>query len=99
MSFIEPILTISTASITQEDADKLTAGGHEFIVRPNGKYGWFVRIIQNYNEHTDMLEKIHGDDFSEHFVNLVEHARDLGCGWILLDRDADEYPYMPTFDW
>jgi hypothetical protein len=99
MSFIEPVLAVSTSSIPHEDAKKLIAGDNSFIVRPNSEYGWFVRVLQDYNEHTDMLEKAHEDEFSEHFINLVTHARDLGCGWLLLDQDADEYPYLPTFDW
>jgi len=28
----------------------------------------------------------------------VQHARKLGCAWLMLDSDGDELPGLETFD-
>jgi hypothetical protein len=105
---LHAFLDASTAHITCEDDVMLTrwAGAEN---DPCGSapyrtiehsYGYFVHV--NLNDLADRAEceaQAREDGASDAFFKLQEYARERGCWWINLDRDADTVEGLPTHEW
>ena len=90
--FIFPVLDVSTAHMTQEDADQLSAEYRcgQAPVYELSEYGWLCyagEIEENW------------DKMSPAFLNVMRAAKELKCDYVRFDRDGREYPELQKFDW
>jgi len=93
----EKLLTLSTAHICKETADKLDADPETnclgLCVYNKAQYGWFIADIQ----HAPNVKGF--DELPEDLHNLILFAKDLGVDILCLDCDGDELPYLETYTW
>jgi len=87
---ISKMLTVSTAHLTQETADKLSDESLPMVSYPN-EYGGFVYVPSNPLEHEDGLP--------HDIAAVFKLARRVRCEWIKFDRDADEVEGLKIYDW
>lgn len=86
---------ISTSHITEEDGLFLV----DSLRYPH------PAVIDSYSDGAAFLIRLHGDTggwphcVSEEFVRLISGFADSGYSWIILDRDGDVIPDLPTFNW
>jgi hypothetical protein len=61
-------------------------------------YGWFCWVpeVRLLKERIPLMREF---GYSKAFINLMVLASKQGCGWLMLDRDAEPAPGLPTFDW
>jgi hypothetical protein len=89
MTAIHSLLVTSTAHATVEEAQALTHHGYS-----RGAYGWFFYV----GEYEDpVLAEI--EPLSDGLVGVIRQARECGCQYVLLNRDADTIPNAPTYQW
>jgi hypothetical protein len=92
---IAKMLTLSTAHISEETANKLNVKiiyGMNYIPLPiynKDGYGWFIFVSEDYNELNlpDDLKK------------CLDLATENECEWLCLDCDGLIVPNLPTYDW
>jgi len=60
-------------------------------------YGYFIHVPHDDVE--DHEDRARDDGISEAFIRLQSYARERGCWWINLDRDADEVEGLPVHEW
>lgn len=93
----EKLLTLSTAHICKETADKLDADPETnclgLCVYSKANYGWFIYDIAQlpYNKEFEELP--------EDLANVIRFAHDLGVNILCLDCDGEELPYLKTYTW
>ena len=78
------MLDLSTSHISHDTAGFLQY--HRASSYQKGDYGWFVATHAMDDDPADL-------------VALLAFARAHGFDWIMLDRDGDVIPNLPTFDW
>lgn len=89
MMAICSLFVTSTAHATVEEAQALTHYGYG-----RGDYGWFFYV----GEYEDaVLTEI--TSLSVGLAGVVRRARECGCQYVLLDRDADRLPDAPIYRW
>jgi hypothetical protein len=80
---------ISTAHITQSEADALTAGT-----------GWATRIsYTNWHDYGFICFVQAQLDAPPAFSALMDWARDHGWEFIRLDQDGETVEQLPTYEW
>jgi hypothetical protein len=85
---IHQLLVTSTAHVTADEAKVLTAQCNR------NKYGWFFYIGSGEDEvFLPIVQPSPGLD------GVIHHARTHGCVYVLLDRDADKLPNVPSYEW
>ena len=107
MNMIAKMFECSTAHITLPDNNVLEkyqdfANNYmleEMRVIPH-EYGWIINtgIHSEEDSYPDNCKKIK-QAFSKTFLNLIKYAREQGCAWINLDRDAETTDDLPRFEW
>lgn len=96
---IHTIPAISTAHLTKEVAERLTAEGNKNPWCPCAAwdYGYFLFL--------DELEASDGEvpqcllDTRDWLRNLEDRGILGSSRWVRLDRDADTVDGLPTYDW
>lgn len=90
---IEKILTLSTHNISEGTAEWLDSQLYNkeqvLTVYSKKEYGWFVPV------YSSVLEKTIPEDL----MKIAKYALDLGCQWIMFDRDVDVNEELPSFEW
>ena len=90
MSAVRCFLDLSTAHLSEEDRTLLDAcAGHDTgeVLCARTPYGWFVYANEERPEISDTL------------WGLFQAARERGCEYLLLDRDAPVLPDLAVFEW
>jgi hypothetical protein len=106
---IETMMCLSTGHVTRETAEALEQWVEnqsysdpnerphdtpewvdDLIAYPHGEYGWMICVVG----FTDGPEGP-----PEDMLYCIEHAKNSGCDWLLLDRDAELIDELPSFDW
>ena len=91
---ITKCLTISTAHITGETAEKLDQnfcmGEIDLAVYDKGDYGWWIYIGNDLKDIPDGLP----DDL----MQCIALAYAYDCEWLCLDQAAEEV-YLPVYEW
>lgn len=106
---VQSFLDASTAHITKKDNEILTRWA-EMEPEDSGQaapyrtiahaYGFFVHVrLDPARDRREAIRQARKFDISDAFLVLQAHARDLGCWWINLDRDADTVPGLKVHDW
>lgn len=103
---VHAFLDASTAHITRSDNDILQEWARmEPAESPRAapyrtiahSYGFFVHV--QHDDVGEYEEQATEDGISDSFLTLQRKARELGCWWINLDRDADTLGFLPTHNW
>ncbi|MFG3710946.1 hypothetical protein [Micromonospora sp. NPDC047730] len=90
-STVRQFLDLSTSHLPEKVCDGL--GGYPGVTAyEHTAYGWFVWAPSDPN--LDIYEKV-----PEEIKAIWRHARKLGCEYVLLERDADDDPNLPTWNW
>ena len=91
---ISKMLTISTAHITEETANKLDREINENIiglcVYEKTDFGWFIHVPDDLEEVVESLRDL---------CECLLLAKDLGCEWLCLDCDGEVLSYLDTYEW
>jgi hypothetical protein len=84
------VLDISTAHIMSTTNELLQATPLKDWPTFGGQtqYGFFIYAADDYDE-----------DIPPDLWNVMRFAKEKGCDYICLDRDADQYDDLPTYDW
>lgn len=113
MPEIHKMLALTTAHVSQKTAEFLDqcAAGDRFwdwgriegdsIYGPitydksigndaESSYGWFIPLDPNNWWHPDLPAELHA---------IRAKAEELGCTWIMFDRDAETVDGLEEFDW
>ena len=91
------VADVSTAHITESDADALGQDAHgDVLLTSDYPEGFWVRTAVAADPAA--LRGLR-DRYSEAFVALLVVAHRLGCSHIRLDADGEIYPSLPTYDW
>ena len=89
---IERMLVLSTAHITQQTSELLAADAMgELVVYPKNGYGFFVLVPTEESQTVS--------DCTEDLQACMALAKESGCQWLMLDRDAETIETLPTYDW
>ncbi len=88
---ITKCLTISTAHVTENTAQKLSRDPNTnelgLCVYEKGEHGYWI-VVPDYRV------VIPAD-----LAACLELARKNDCRWLCLDRDGEEVHELPTYDW
>jgi hypothetical protein len=108
-SGLHPFLDASTAHVGRRDDDILRewskcepmesakAAPYRTIAHA---YGYFVNVrMEPAEERAEYENEARDCGISEAFIRLQDYARERGCWWINLDRDADAIDGLPTHEW
>lgn len=91
---VENVLVLSTAHITEDVAEQLadpeSALSEGYFPRPNSEYGWFIPILNAEDPMNPPPECL---------KRCLDLAREMGCKWLLLDRDGRRTGALKTFEW
>jgi hypothetical protein len=92
---IRLFLDLSTAHVTHEEMQMID-NDHDakLPVSASNEYGAWLYTLPN-----DMLNTYEDLGACPNLRAILDFARDNDCGYVHLDRDADEHPGLPTFDW
>ncbi len=88
---ISRMLTLSTAHISKETADKL--GDQNSIslwIYDKVGYGWFIYIPDEHDLSTDIPDDL---------LIVVQFAKQMDIGIVCLDCDGNTLDQLPTYDW
>ena len=86
---IDRMLTLSTAHICQDTAEKMESHLLDLTIYEKGKYGWFIYV------EPETAEKKIPQDLSV----VLKIAEKAGCVWICLDCDGAKIENLPVFEW
>lgn len=87
---IHRMLALSTAHIKPVAAIGLDEGMYDdAIVYEKGEFGWFIPVLKPRDE-TDLPECLKA---------CLSYADQLGCDWLMLDRDGETVAELPTYQW
>ena len=100
--YVRKILDISTAHVSEETAGKLGDALQQWLEtapfiaytksRHNDEYGWWVYVPSEPGREME-------PGFPADLKTCMEHARSLGCDWIMFDRDGVTIDALPDYDW
>ena len=92
---VETMLVVSTAHMTEDEATAIESGDHWCQPVLNREEGFM--FVMGY-----LTESVSSGDFltlSEGFRGCIRRASDLGCDWLMFDRDADPIEDIKVYDW
>lgn len=90
---VEPMLVVSTAHLTREDAQRLDEGTHAYKETFKRDEGYVFHTRNHANP-----DACCGDP-SESMLLCFRRADSLGCDWLMFDCDADVIEDIPHHDW
>ena len=92
----QTMLVLSTAHVKDSTAHAFDTDciDPELIFYPKSDYGWFIHIPREWEYIQDLKNKI-----PDELYNCCVYAFKQKADWIMFDRDADEDPNLPTFEW
>lgn len=94
---IVSMLTLSTAHITEETAEKMEVVGFECLaVYVKGEYGFFIPVPDLSMLHEDSC--FH-DELPEDLFACLKFAASQDCCWLMLDNDCEMASGLPVYDW
>jgi hypothetical protein len=85
---IANLIVASTSHVTRQEAEYLDANGYS-----RGEYGWFLHVAKGDQPVAGIEHPSPG------LAGVIEAAREAGCVYLLLDRDADAVAGVPTYNW
>jgi hypothetical protein len=86
---IHTMLVVSTGHVTNEERHILDDNGYS-----RGEYGWLLYVGNDANP---VVEEIPSP--SPGLVGAIKTARNNGCTYLLLDRDAEPIDGIPVYQW
>ena len=91
VSLIEPVLTLSTAHVTEEDDENIRNGlcPPTALISQSGDYGYSLVVTQDEPAKDAPRPGVEA---------VIEYARLIGCSRIRFDSDADTAD-LPVFTW
>jgi hypothetical protein len=89
MGEIQQLLVTTTSHVTDQEAQALTDHGYS-----RDQYGWF--FYAGGETHYVLPEIVRR---SRGLFAVILCARVNACDYVLLDRDAETLPGVPTYDW
>lgn len=84
---IAKMLVLSTAHLTPECCNEHLKN-NDGPWYEKADYGWFVHVV------TEGWE-----EFPSSLLDCLGHAENLGCEWVMFDRDAPTIPDLTIYDW
>ena len=78
------MLALSTAHVPGEA--EVDAMKMNVVVYDKPAYGWFIPIVEQSKP-------------PEWLMPLWRFAKDQGCTWLMLDRDAERIEGLPFWEW
>ena len=93
---IHSILVLSTGHLTERDCNEWmhTCPWSCF---EKGEYGWFMYACPDEDGAED--DKTIAADVPMAVRSAIHKARQLGCEWIMFDRDGPELEDLPHYEW
>lgn len=87
---IETMLVISTGHVTLKTAKMLDSNPNIWPVKGyrHGEYGWLFPVPPEIEEHIPL-----------DLYRVLSAAKEQGCVWLLMDRDAEALDDLKVFDW
>jgi len=101
-------LDLSTGHITEIDNSLLKIASSHYAklnvaLRVVGyEYGYYITLLAEpceYRVDREGWNRMLAAGLSVEFCNLIRSAAERGIGLIVLDRDAEINPNLPTFNW
>jgi hypothetical protein len=105
------VLDVSTGHMTKNDSELLDSDLSPLTAYPygpndgTGPYGHLVHLTE-LDTHVPPSQQIDEDlapalkyGYSQELCNILREAKSLDCQYVRFDRDGEEYPELPTFDW
>ncbi len=108
---VDQVLTLSTAHITEKDAEILSEAcidplgnvkreiGGDLSVYRKGPYGFIIYVDVASGRWPGVNAALRRAGLSEAFVEVVLTAIHRDCEWMMLDRDGPVYDFLDQFDW
>jgi len=100
---VERVAVLSTGHVTKEDCEKLDQdfqrSEHALIVYVKDEYGFWVYVPSDQAVFAETHQNAQQAGYSEAFLHIFTLARNQGCIWLMLDRDAEQIDGLPQFDW
>ena len=84
-----PLLIASTTHVTADEAQIPSDNGHS-----RGEYGWFLYVGQPGDAVLTEIAPV-----SDGLAAVVSRTQQVRCPYVLLNRDAETLPGVPTYDW
>jgi hypothetical protein len=97
-------LVLSTGHITQADVKLLDQCESPVLCfekkqhQDGDEFGWWIHVSDpedGFNSDAQILAA----RYSRAFIGLLHLARQLGCQWLMLDRDGPVRDDLPKFEW
>jgi hypothetical protein len=89
-------VVFSTAHITRDESMKLSSSGLWFC--DDHEYGFRILVSMDEEMLDGETEKLRTLGMTN-VARLMRIASGLGCKWLVLDTDGDQYEEHPVFDW
>lgn len=89
--YFTKMITLSTAHLTQEVAERLNYESFGQVIYSKDEYGWFV-----YLSPLGLKEHEVGEPCLWAALQL---AANMGCSWVCFDRDGPETPHLQVYEW
>ncbi|RWM32602.1 MAG: hypothetical protein EOR77_21470 [Mesorhizobium sp.] len=84
------MLELSTAHLSRQTADLIEMQTDDIpIFYEKLEYGWWFPVLECSSPHT----------IPEDLKQVLDFARSLNCQWVMFDRDADQHPSLPSYEW
>lgn len=93
---ITKMITISTAHITEDTANKLERevkyGTNDIplSIYAKAEFGWLIFVSDYYKDLLNMPKDL---------MDCLDLAKENDCEWLCLDCDGLIVPDLPTYDW
>lgn len=92
----EQTLVLSTAHVPIETARWLDRAQDDpsfpTPIIPRENVGWLIWVP---TDNFDTEDEVYGTDLA----GIFSAARSQNCEWVMLDKDAQSHPSLPTYDW
>lgn len=95
MPTIRHILDLSTSHLPQRFFEE----GCDLTGRHQIDYGMLLWVPDDPTDINNLGADEESDDAAPEIVRLRVYAREHGCDYILLDRDGEVDPNLPTWEW
>lgn len=86
---IQQYLDISTAHVSKKTAEALNSGQLNILFYHKSEYGWFIYAGSEEDK----------EGTPEDLQQVIKHAKQLGCVWVVLDCDGEEINELPVYEW
>lgn len=93
---ISKMITVSTAHITEKTAKELHYAAEmmgssiDVCVYEKKEYGFFIHVSDDWESECEIPSDL---------MDCIKLARNNGCEWLCLDRDAEIESELPVYKW